>query len=79
MGFQGFWGSLGLVHLWTLVIERSCRAHVAEILGFLGDVQGPAQVWEFPTMGVPFFGVPLRGFYSIRGIQEVPLFWEKPT
>ena len=31
----------------------------------------------FPKIGgVPFLGVPLRGFYSIWGITGVPLFWE---
>ena len=33
----------------------------------------------FPKIGVPFLGVPLRGFYSIRGRKRVvPLFSEMP-
>ena len=32
----------------------------------------------FPKVGVPFLWVSLRGFYSIGGIKEVPLFLETP-
>ena len=35
-------------------------------------------IWGFPKIGVPFVGVPLRAFYSIWGIQGVPLFGKCP-
>ena len=33
-------------------------------------------IWRFPKNGVPFLGVPFKGFHSIWGIKGVPLFWE---